>query len=71
MDERRKKMLGPGFALPEMLIVPEDHLFPLKPGGEPFSHAPEAPSKTLRFVFRIALGEKDVAEGEPLVEHGE
>jgi hypothetical protein len=64
--------LGPewaGIQVPPVFLTPTDRMFPLKPGDELLLDAPDAiPNPTMQFRFEIALGEKGIIEGEPLVE---
>lgn len=52
----------------DLYIKPADHLFPLTKGTELFIDAPDADEiKEMQFVFGVAFGEKNVAEGAPLL----
>jgi hypothetical protein len=59
---------SPAPILPRIPLVPKDRLYPLKPGAvlyqKPRSIAEEASPE---FLFEIAFGEPDSAEGRPLL----
>jgi hypothetical protein len=53
----------------DFYVRPADKLFPLKVGDELFIDASDAePVEKMQFVFEVAFGEPQIAEGEPLLE---
>jgi len=54
--------------MPDLFLIPDDRMSPLKAGDELFSDLPDAEvNDQIQFRFEIAFGEPQVVKGEPLI----
>jgi hypothetical protein len=52
----------------DQCVKPADRFFSLKVGDVPFAAAEAEPIDYMQFRFKVASGEPNIADGEPLLE---